>query len=760
MHSYRARLFALAGTLVSLFVPACAEGALTAHAPRRAAGAANSGAPDAAAPDAALPTIDAGDAGVTAAVEALMIEPSRVTLRVTHGEALPTAQFRVVTANGVPVAATFQVGDGALGVIDDDGVFTPREAHGGVTAVEAHATRYVLRAEVTVELQWTQNGGIADPSADASAGGYAGVGGEGPGGALATADRDVLEGDASADDALRFVYPYDGTLFPLGLPAPLLMWAEGSVSATDGIAVHLSGAHFDYRGYFGRPLALAADAPFVRHPIPQAVWDAATGTVAGGTLDVEVRTIKGGVAYGPMTQRWKIARGSLKGTVYYQSYGTRLCENMDGALGGNGKFGGATLALRLGETAPRLVAGANGGESECRVCHSVSGDGSRMTVQHGDLNSVTSSYDLRAGNQESVYPEATNSQLAWVGMTPDGALGVSNGSPLGLESHPAAQLHDMDTGDVVPSVGLAEFVEQAAFPTFSHDGSQLVFNFLAGPGNAAIGEADGKKLVGMDFDSTTRTFSNPTLLYEGSKAAGWPSFSPTGTALFYQRELKRGSDDEFFFTRSGATGELYWTDLRTGKQDRLERANGTADGVSYLPLGAEQHDADQYLNYEPSVAPIASGGYAWMVFTSRRLYGNVATIDPWHSDPREHDLSATPTTKKLWIAGIDLDPPETDDRSGADPSHPAFYLPGQELLAGNSRGFWVADPCKDDGKGCESGVECCSGVCQKDESTETLTCGAKTDDCVDEFSRCETAADCCDPLLACLNHVCTQFVVE
>ncbi len=36
---------------------------------------------------------------------------------------------------------------------------------------------------------------------------------------------------------------------------------------------------------------------------------------------------------------------------------------------------------------------------------------------------------------------------------------------------------------------------------------------------------------------------------------------------------------------------------------------------------------DTTLNYEPTVLPVVSGGYAWVVFTSRRLYGNQLTAD-------------------------------------------------------------------------------------------------------------------------------------
>ena len=106
---------------------------------------------------------------------------------------------------------------------------------------------------------------------------------------------------------------------------------------------------------------------------------------------------------------------------------------------------------------------------------------------------------------------------------------------------------------------------------------------------------------------------------------------------------------------------------------------------SYLPTGPTNHGNDTVLNYEPTVNPIASGGYIWVIFTSRRLYGNVATTDPWQSDPRNYDVTkvANTTTKKLWVAAIDF---ERKARHRLQPL-PAFYLPAQELLAGNMRGF-------------------------------------------------------------------------
>ena len=105
--------------------------------------------------------------------------------------------------------------------------------------------------------------------------------------------------------------------------------------------------------------------------------------------------------------------------------------------------------------------------------------------------------------------------------------------------------------------------------------------------------------------------------------------------------------------------------------------------------------------------PIASGGYAWVVFTSRRMYGNVAQIGPWVSDPRHYPWQDQITDKKLWVAAVDL-----NGKPGTDPSHPAFYLPAQELHAGNARGYWTVEPCRGDGQGCMTGDQCCAGFCE------------------------------------------------
>ena len=105
--------------------------------------------------------------------------------------------------------------------------------------------------------------------------------------------------------------------------------------------------------------------------------------------------------------------------------------------------------------------------------------------------------------------------------------------------------------------------------------------------------------------------------------------------------------------------------------------------------------------------------------------------------------------KKLWVAAINLNAPP-----GTDPSGPAFYLPAQEILAGNSRGFWVLDPCKVDGTSCESGDQCCNGYCEPNPMQQLVCSNTPPATCAGVQDKCTTAADCCDTTNLCINGFC------
>jgi hypothetical protein len=336
--------------------------------------------------------------------------------------------------------------------------------------------------------------------------------------------------------------------------------------------------------------------------------------------------------------------------------------------------------------------------------------------------------------------------------------------------------------------------------TASGDGLQLGVLDLnvtdAGGGNWSYAVPDGGARVvakpgvnGLDA-GTSGTVTNGAL---------FPSFMPDNNGIVFEYETFTSQDGSKGYTRSncdsrntpsslnsgsaicqyeGGHGELWWTTSASNKQsNRLNCAMGISDtncpnttaGTSYLPPHVtyappysgtvtvpSTYGADWNLDYEPTVLPTAAGGYAWVIFTSRRQYGNIATINPFWSDPRFEDLRYVATTKKLWVAAIDLNP-----TPGTDPSHPAFYLDGQELLAGNSRGFLVLNACKSayasgnpNASLCTSNLDCCAGeICQLDNplpSPPTSHCQtAPTNGCYGPGVPCTSAQPCCDPLAVC-----------
>jgi len=160
---------------------------------------------------------------------------------------------------------------------------------------------------------------------------------------------------------------------------------------------------------------------------------------------------------------------------------------------------------------------------------------------------------------------------------------------------------------------------------------------------------------------------------------------------------------------------------------------------------------DYRANYLPSFAPTATGGESWLVFTSRRMYGNVAVDNAWDPPPAYTCAAGTIPTKKLWVAAVD-----SSWTPGTDPSHPAFYLPGQELAAGNSDGHWVGLPCTALNGACQSDDDCCGGTggsptnqCRVTSSSTfpaTRLCKAKSS-CASSNQSCTVTSDCCTGLV-------------
>jgi hypothetical protein len=531
-----------------------------------------------------------------------------------------------------------------------------------------------------------------------------------------------------------------------------------------------------------------------RATIPQNVWNDFQQTVVrnsgatGGDAVFAIQRYVNGTLMGEVPTTIHFANGQLKGNVFYNSYGTNLVQNFGSTVLG-APFGAATLQVPVNGTTPTVVVGYNDptlSGAGCRVCHNAaafgstllsnsylsdgsSGSGSEATTW--TYNPTLATPALIQGSQQLIGTSYGTNKFTYSALSPDGTYLLTSAAPASAGG--ASGLYT-SAGSAIASNFPSTL--GAATPVFSDDAAHVAFNFYSGNANPlSTLSADGKSLAMMDFAapgsfSNFRVLSTPSALY-----SVWPTFLPPGqNGVVFQNEITSNGRD-WAGTRStcdgtgscnniGGTGELWWVSTgATPVATRLSNLNGGA----YMPRspgGANYHGTsaqnptyyEEVYNYEPAALPVTIGGYSWVAFTSRRLYGNVATLDPYWSDPRFQDLSVQPTTKKIWIAAIAPNP-----APGTDPSFPAFYLPGQELLAGNSRAYFTLAACEAPGPPtaanlCTSNLDCCGGTaspptgfCQLDPpplgNPPTSHCvGASASMCSADGAACTSDTQCCN----------------
>jgi hypothetical protein len=483
--------------------------------------------------------------------------------------------------------------------------------------------------------------------------------------------------------------------------------------ASDAEYVHITSTNIDYKGYFAGGAKGA-----VRLALTQQGWDAVLAAVgATDTVKVAVTKISGSSLTGPISESWTIAQGSLRGTIYYETYDSAIITKAtDGGVVStlvNGLVAEVTgigiMRIQPGATQPTPLKAGCG-----NVCHSASADGSTLVSATSLLTSV--SYDLKT--DASTILRQDNDHFTYGGLYPDGTFLMSD-TNFRESTNTTSQLFDTKTGANIAAPGWDGVIKSAGTTSFAPDGTQMAF---------VHEDVSGHVLAKMDFAVGTKTFSNLVdLATDPNGYVGWPAFTPDGKSVVYH-----SGSNAAFETDLDATGDVYIVDVATKTVHRLDALDGyTSSGTStYLPAG------DAHLNFAPTVLPEAVGGYFWTVFTSHRSYGNLAP-----------SKAGADQDGKLWVAALDIGAP-----AGQDVSQPAFYLDGQELKADNLRGFWVLPPCAQNGGTCTSGDQCCSGFCRG--SGGALMCVNKPPGCSNQYESCTTSSDCCTAGEPCINGRC------
>jgi hypothetical protein len=292
-------------------------------------------------------------------------------------------------------------------------------------------------------------------------------------------------------------------------------------------------------------------------------------------------------------------------------------------------------------------------------------------------------------------------------------------------------------------------------PSFSPDSKKLVFI----DGDSADGAGWRKGLSIFDFDEAGKVFSNRRILrntWPSGDVMKWPVWESDSESVIFQTSTTTELCACSTTYGNMAPTNYYGTPGTLWSID----ANSGAPAVQLANLNTGERPADANRSYQPTVLPIAVGGYRWTVFTSTRPYGN--SLNP-------PGIDRSCMASQLWVSAID------DSASGAtDRSHPAFWLPNQNIGTPaqasfvNERGFWVKGPCKPSTSigpesACITNDDCCgaptTAACRIDQPATTPPTRhcipVNPNVCVANGGSCGADIDCCDfPLTHCISGVC------
>jgi hypothetical protein len=549
--------------------------------------------------------------------------------------------------------------------------------------------------------------------------------------------------------AITILYPYEKTVFPLGLGSPLVMW--NAPKPNDVYRLHYEEPNFTCDDY-------EVVTPPARLRIKQDCWDWLTSANKGDPVQVTLSRWDSGtkMAYVSAKETWTLARENMQGAVYYWT----TTSPTDAYL--------ARLPIGAGATPQPLTVG---GQKVCMACHAVSADGKTLVAVAGDIGmpsaafpgestAATPGYCATSGACQEDMP---TDDRAWISFDLAGApalttrkqsnlfggnLAVNPDGKYAVFGDVQLYLADTTAGTPILNTGLDNFVVDTGtvglmMPAFSPDGNHLTA--VEGPADPSgqpsfitLAGATGK-LVELDFNEMTHTFSNPKRLaaesgFPATQAAiAYPTFSPDANWIAFHVGDKPTACEANCDAAETSTGAIYLQNTSGAAPIRLAALTDTPT----VAAGQQNH------TFEPTFNPKERGGYFWVVASNERDWGNKITA------------AAAPANgnKRLWVAAVDAMPGTTD------PSHPPFFLEGQDENRLNMRGFWALAACIPTGSGtCTAGFQCCSGYCGPGGICVDI--GNTMPTCIPLGGACNVAdagptGGCCNsPPVGCINSVC------
>ena len=549
----------------------------------------------------------------------LVVNPPLARLEVVNGvEASHTFTVTLVKPSG----ATYDVSDRATWLVDDPQIglfsgatFTARGASSGLSPVHAS-----VRARSGSDIA----------SGDAAVEVFVKGNRVGPGAPFNAPD---LFGAATVDPALapEIAYPPDQVIVPPNLGDLEVHWRDSH--GHDLYEISLVNDHVDLRLYVGGGATGWGNFTSME-------WYAAVH--GGKTITVGVRALTQASPQrvGAATSRTaKLSNNDLEGGLYYWA----------AKATGNSPYGIFRHDFgQPGQPAQPFFTTTEAGR--CVACHAVSRDGTRMAVGYDGGNSSSTIVDVA-----SQAPGIPHNTEFWNFATysPDGGkLVTSRGGTL--------TVRDGVTGAAAGTIDTGGF---ATHPDFAATGTALVFTRVTAPGGGSVPSDwafGGGNIATVSYDPATGTFGAPTPVISGNGNNYYPSFSPDGQWILFNRSTEDAYDD---------TSAEIWVARADGSNARkLDLAN----------LGPNLTNSwGRWAPFKSQFGPAgAEEELYWITFSSKRDFGVRIT---------NTGLAEAMKTPQIWMSPFFPGRAE----AGMDPSAPAFWLPVQAVDTNNHIAQWT-----------------------------------------------------------------------
>ena len=250
---------------------------------------------------------------------------------------------------------------------------------------------------------------------------------------------------ASGTDPMTILYPYNNTVLPLGITAPVIQWDTGGRVA-DAVQVSLrypatGTATFSWNEIIPETVPPSAT-------IPQAVWKDFENTGKGQDVRILVQRLLSGTPSSTASRTIHFSPAPVRGLIYYTQYNRSGATNMMVADPGSTSAAKSAFAVVEG----------------CPVCHSVSANGTYFATSdkgYGETNGGLSKIqaggvlnpiaDFIPSPDRDPYKNGSNDWrgFAWAPLTPDGSLALSANNIYGNTKQNVIGINTLVTPKVV-----------------------------------------------------------------------------------------------------------------------------------------------------------------------------------------------------------------------------------------------------------------------------------------------------------------------